>query len=95
MTADEFGAPEHPREADEQERAIAETLQRVRQDLDALAKLRRQQRRLLGLGCPMLALDALPDVAEAARGGQVEWHTRGLVSRPDRGEPTGGACRKL
>ena len=96
MTADELGAPERTREADEQERAVAETVQRVAgQGLDALVKLRREQRRLLGLGGAGLALDALPDVAEAARGGQVEMRSCGLVSRPDRGEPTGGACRKL
>ena len=69
MTADELGAPERTREADEQERAVAETVQRIRQGLDALAKLRREPRRLLGLGGAGLALDALPDVAEAARGG--------------------------
>src|SRR5918911_952807 len=76
--------------ADEQERAVAQTVQRVAgQGLDVLVKLRREQRRLLGLGGAGLALDALPDVAEAARGGQVEMRSCGLVSRPDRGEPTG------
>ena len=58
MTADELGAPEHPREADEQERAVAEAMQRVAgQGLDALAKLRCEQHRLLGLGGAGLALD--------------------------------------
>ena len=96
MTADELGAPEHPREADEQGRAVAEAMQRVAgQGLDAVAKLRREPRRLLGLGRAVLALDAFPDFPETARGGEVERYTRMLVSRPDRGEPTGGACRKL
>ena len=80
MTADELGAPE---------RAVAETVPRIGQGLDALAKLRCEQSRFLGLGGAGLALDALPDVAEAARGGRVEMRSCVLVSRPDRGEPAG------
>ena len=65
--------------ADEQERAVAQAVQRVAgQGLDALVKLRCEPRRLLGLGG-----------AGLARGGQVEMRSCEFVSRLDRGKPMG------
>ena len=92
MKADELGAPKHLREADEQERAVAEAMQRIRQGLDALAKLRREQRCLFHAGCAVLPLDALPDLSKAARGGEIKMCARVLVSRAN-GREMPAECR--